>query len=114
MKPVTLQITGETNSQVVPLNHYVTPFNLGFGVSVSGSGSCTYTVQHTFDDVWSNSFSPSTATWFNHPSFTAVTSTTSADGNYAFPVTGIRIIGNSGNTYTVTMKLVQAGSAAAN
>lgn len=113
MKPVTLQITGVTNSQVVPLNHYVTPFNLGFGVSVSGAGN--YTVQHTFDDVWSNSFNPSTATWFNHPTFTAITSATAADGNYAFPITGIRVIGNSGNAgVTVTMKLVQAGSAAAN
>ena len=112
MKPITLTVTGVANSPVAAMNHYVTPFNVGFGVSVSGAGN--YTVQHTFDDVLAVGFNPASATWFNHPTFTAITSATAADGNYAFPVTGIRVIGNSGNSgVTVTMQLVQAGSAAA-
>lgn len=114
MKPVYVSVTGVGSSSVIPMNHYVTPFNVGFGVVVSGTTTTvTYTVQHTFDDVFSSSFNPSTAQWFSHPTFTAITSATAADGNYAFPVTGIRITGNATNTSTLTLKLVQAGSASA-
>lgn len=110
MRPVYVTITGVTNSTVIPMNHYVTPFNVGFGVKVV-SGSVNYTIQHTFDDVFAAGFSPSSATWFNHPTIAAQTA--AADGNYAFPVTGIRLVGNAGNTGTATLCLVQAGSAAA-
>jgi hypothetical protein len=112
MKPITLTVTGVANSSVAAMNHYVTPFNVGFGTVASGAGN--YTVQHTFDDVLSPTFNPATAQWYSHPTVAAITVATATDGNYAFPVTGIRVIGNSGNTgITVTMKIVQAGSAAA-
>ena len=108
MRPITLTVTGVTSSSVAPMNIHTSPFNVGFGVSVSGAGN--YTVQHTFDDVFASGFNPSTATWFNHPTFTGITSANPSDGNYAFPITGIRVIGNSGNAgITVTMKIVQAG-----
>jgi hypothetical protein len=109
MKPVYSSVTGVTNGSVIPMNTYATPFNVGFGVKISGA--VNYTVQHTFDDVWSSTFSPSTATWFSHPTIAAQTA--AADGNYAFPVTGIRLVGNAGNTGTATLCLIQAGSAAA-
>ena len=74
---------------------------MGFGVIVNGV--VDYTVQHTFD-------SPDAAfvTWFNHP--TIASQIASADGNYAFPVTAIRVTVNSG-AGSVTLKLVQAGIA---
>ena len=109
MRPVYVTVTGVGNSSVIPMNHYVTPFNVGFGVTKTGT--VDYTVQHTFDDVFSSTFNPATANWFDHPTIAAKTA--NADGNYAFPVTGIRIKGNSGSTGTVTLCLVQAGSAAA-
>lgn len=109
MKPVYVSVTGVGNSTPIPMNTYASPFNVGFGVKISGS--VDYTVQHTFDDIWSNTFDPSTATWFNHPTIAAQTS--AADGNYAFPVTGIRLVGNAGNTGTATLCLIQSGSAAA-
>ena len=109
MRPVYVSVTGEATSSVIPINHYVTPFNVGFGIKVSGS--VNYTVQHTFDDVFAAGFNPSTATWFNHPTIAAQSA--NADGNYAFPVVGIRIKGNTGSVGTITLCLVQAGSAAA-
>jgi len=81
------------------MNTEITPFNVGFGVILTGV--VDYTVQHTFDD-------PATGftTWFDHPTVAAQTS--NQDGNYAFPVTGVRLSVNSGGG-TATLKLVQAG-----
>jgi hypothetical protein len=104
MRPIVLAVTGVANSSVAPMNINTSPFNVGFGVTVSGT--INYTVQHTFDNVWSSTFDPSTATWFDHP--TIASQTTNKDGNYAFPVSAIRVIGNSGGG-TATLTLLQAG-----
>ena len=99
MKLQTVSRTGVGSSSPLVMNTNVSPFNVGFGVLVDGT--VNYTVQHTFDD-------PATgfSTWFSHP--TVASQTANADGNYAFPVTGIKVLVNSG-TGTATLKLVQAG-----
>jgi len=83
------------------MNTNTTPFNVGFGVLVTGT--VDYTVQHTFDDP-----AVGFTTWFPHPTIAA--QSTAKDGNYAFPVTGIRLTVNSGGG-TATLKLIQAGIA---
>jgi len=98
--------SGASDPLVMNLN--ATPFNVGFGVVVT-SGSPTYTVQHTFDNLSNSSGSASGfTTWFDHPTIAAQTA--NADGNYAFPVSGIRVNVTSG-TGTVTLTLIQAGIA---
>lgn len=99
MKLQTVSKTGTGSSDSLVMNTNVTPFNVGFGVIVSGT--VDYTVQHTFDD-------PATgfSTWFSHP--TVAGQTANADGNYAFPVTGVKVLVNSGSG-TATLKLIQAG-----
>ena len=99
MKVQTVSQTGVGSSDALVMNTNISPFNVGFGVIVDGS--VDYTVQHTFDDP-----SVGFSTWFSHP--TVAGETANADGNYAFPVTGIRITMNSGDG-TVTLKLIQAG-----
>ena len=94
--------TGTGSSNVIATDTYISPFNVGFGVVVTGS--VNYTVQHTFDNPQTN---PS-PTWFSHP--TVAAATTSQDGNYAFPVAAIKILVNSG-AGTATMTLIQAGIA---
>jgi hypothetical protein len=89
------------SSAALVMNTNTNPFNVGFGVIVSGT--VDYTVQHTFDDP-----AVGFTTWFNHP--TVADQIANADGNYAFPVTGIRITMNSGDG-VVTLKLIQAGIA---
>lgn len=106
MRPMTLTVTGVANSSVAPMNVNTSPFNVGFGITVNGVGTITYKVQHTFDDVWSPTFNPATANWFDHPTITGLSA--AADGNYAFPVTAIRITGTAGSG-TATMRLIQAG-----
>jgi hypothetical protein len=99
MKLQTQSQTGTGSTSAIVVNTNVTPVNIGFGVIVSGT--VNYTVQHTFDDP-----AVGFTTWFPHP--TIASQSANADGNYAFPVTGIRLTVNSGGG-TATLKLVQAG-----
>ena len=101
MRIISVSKTGAGSTAAIPLSLYVSPFNLGFGVKVSGT--VNYTVQHTFDNVLDSSVTP---TWFNHPVIAA--QTTNQDGNYAFPVAAVRLTVNSG-AGTATINLIQAG-----
>jgi hypothetical protein len=104
MRRIDLTQTGVGASAVSPMNLNTSPFNIGFAAVVTGTAN--YTVQHTFDDVNLQTFNPSTATWFNHPTIAGLSA--NADGNYAFPVTAIRLLVNSGGG-TVRLTLLQAG-----
>ena len=99
MKVQTVSKTGAGSTSALVMNTNCTPFNVGFGVIVSGT--VDYTVQHTFDD-------PATGfnTWFPHP--TVAAKIDNQDGNYAFPVTGIKVLVTAG-TGTATLNLIQAG-----
>jgi len=99
MKVQSVSKTGVGSSSALVMNTNISPFNVGFGVTVTGT--VNYTVQHTFDDP-AIGFS----TWFSHP--TVASQAANADGNYAFPVTGIKVLVNSGSG-TATLNLIQAG-----
>lgn len=101
MKVQTASQTGAGSTTPFVMNTNCTPFNVGFGVKVTGT--VNFTVQHTFDDP-----AVGFTTWYPHP--TAASQASTQDGNYAFPVTGIRITVNSGGG-TVDFNLVQAGIA---
>lgn len=99
VQTVSKTTTGSSSSLVMNTN--ISPFNVGFGVVVSGT--VNYTVQHTFDNP-ADGFT----TWYAHP--TIASKTDNQDGNYAFPVTGIKLLVNSGTgTFSATLNLVQAG-----
>lgn len=100
MRPVTVSKTGVGQTAVVPINYMQRSFAVGFAVVVSGT--ITYTVEHTFDNVLDSSVTP---TWFSHE--TLVGQTTSQDGNYAFPIRAIRV-NNTAGTGTTTLTVLQA------
>lgn len=102
-------IVSSTSGASTPcvMNLNATPFNVGFGVVVTGTP--TYTVQHTFDNLSNSTGSASGfTTWFDHPTIAALN--TNADGNYAFQVSGIRV-NVTGGTGTATLTVIQAGIA---
>ena len=107
MRPIRVAVSSATTSQVVPLDQYISPENVSVAVVLSAGASLTYKVQYTFDDVFAANFSPSTAAWFDHA--TLVGKTASADGNFAFPVTGIRLNVTPYTSGTATMNVLQAG-----
>jgi len=99
MRAQSVSKTGTGSSSALVMNTNISPFNVGFGVTVSGN--VTYSVQHTFDDP-----GVGFTTWYSHP--TIASKTDAQDGNYAFPVTGIKLLVSSGNG-TATMSVLQAG-----
>jgi hypothetical protein len=99
MKVQTVSKTGVGSSDSIVMSTNISPFNVGFGVIVTGT--VNYTVQHSFDDP-----AGTISTWFSHP--TVASQAANADGNYAFPVTAIKVLVNSGSG-TATLKLIQAG-----
>lgn len=101
MRPVSYTLTGVQNGAVIPVDHGSAPTNIGIGVKVTGT--ITYTVQHTFDDIWDPN---ATLTWFDHPTLKALSA--NGDGNYASPPRGIRLITTAG-TGTAAISLVQSG-----
>lgn len=92
--------TGTGSSNILATDTYISPFNVGFGVVVTGT--VTYTVQHTFDNVQTTA-SP---TWFPHP--TIADKSDNQDGNYAFPVAAVKVLVTAG-TGTATLTMIQAG-----
>ena len=88
-------------SKPVPMDTYLSPFNVGMAVVVSGT--VNYTVQHTYDNVFDATVTP---TWFNHSVLAALA--VNQDGNYAFAVKAIRLAVNSGGG-TASLTLMQSG-----
>lgn len=107
MRPVRVTVGALGVSNPIPLDHYRDPFSVGVGCVLSAGASLTYTVEHTFDDVFSSTFNPATAAWFANASLSS--KTTSSDGNYSYPVTAVRINVTAYTSGDVTMTVIQAG-----
>ncbi len=108
MRPVVYTLSdasgGAKYSNVYAPDGYATPFNIALSVLVTGT--VNYTVQYTFDNVFASGYNPLTGNWTDHPTLTAKTVT--ADSNIAYPVTGVRIVLNSGSG-SVRFTGIQAG-----
>ena len=99
MRPQVISQAGTGSTAWIPLDYKQNPFNIGIGVTVSGA--VTYTVEHTFDEVFDSKVTP-----IAFPHSTLVTQTANKDGNYAFPIRAARVTVTAG-TGTATMTLLQ-------
>lgn len=91
-------------SQWIPMDRWRNPFNVGLGCVISGSP--TFTVEHTFDDVFVEDFNEGTAKVFPHE--TIEDETGNVDGNYAFAVSAIRLRISAGSG-SVVFNVLQSG-----
>lgn len=99
MRPIVFTKSSTGTSAWIPLDYKQSPFNIGFGVVVSGT--ITYDIEHTFDDIFDTEVTP---TAFKHSSLTAQTA--NKDGNYIVPIRAIRI-NNTAGTGSTTVTLLQ-------
>ena len=99
MKQQSVAKTGTGSSSAIVVNTNISPVNIGFGVIATGT--VTYSIQHTFDDP-----AVGFSVWYSHPTIAGLSA--NADGNYAFPVTGIKVLVTAG-AGTATLNLIQAG-----
>ena len=100
MRPKKVTVTGVGVSPWLPLDPKQAPFNVSVGC-VLVSGTATYTVEHTFDDVYGGG----TLVAFPNSGITAAT--TSKDGNYSAPVEAIRLNVTGGASPVVYMIVSQ-------
>lgn len=84
MRPQTLSLAGVGTSEWIPVDYRVAPFSLG--IQVVTTGTITYTVEVTLDDVFDSTITP---TAFALTDFTGQTS--SKTGGYSYPVFAVRI-----------------------
>lgn len=98
---VNASVGGNSHSGIYVPDVHISPFNVSFGVVVDTTAK--FTVQHTFDDV----FNSTPTTWFPHEFVVAASA--NIDGNYAQPVTGIRLEVSGANSGGATITFIQAG-----
>lgn len=98
-------VEGGTNgvgaSQEIPLDQYISPFNVSLFVDITGV--VNYTVQFTFDDVFSGA---GPFVWRDHADLTALA--VDEDGTFISPVSACRLLTNSG-VGTAVLRISQAG-----
>lgn len=103
MRRAEFTVTGTGSSNPYALDTYISPNNLGLAVIVSGT--ITYKVQYTFDNIYANDYVPASGNWFDHPTLTG---SSSANSNIAYPVMAIRLT-NTAGTGSATLVIIQAG-----
>lgn len=102
MRPVRITVTGVADSAPIPLDLYLTPFNVSLAVEVTGD--ITYSVQWTTDDIYNTAVVP---VWFA----AAANLTAATDNQVASlvsPVTAVRL-SNSAGTGSAKLTVAQAG-----
>lgn len=107
MRPIRVTLSSQTSSDPIILDTYRNPFNVGIGVALSPAASLTYTVEYTYDDVFSSSFNPATATWYAISALAAKTA--SLDGTITSPFTALRLRVSVYGSGSATMTVIQAG-----
>ncbi len=90
-------------SQTVPLDQYLTPFNVSLALVITGTVDVT--VEFTFDDIFGDF--PGPHSWTPHPDLTNITA--DADATFISPVSACRLLTNSGDGEAV-LRIIQAGT----
>jgi hypothetical protein len=107
MRPQTYTVSasaaGNSHSSVYVPDLNISPFNIGFGATIATTAK--FTIQHTFQDPLQ--VSAGGLTWFAHEYVVAASA--NIDGNYAFPVAGIRVEASAANEGGVSITFIQAG-----
>lgn len=107
MRAIEVSQGADGSSNIARMDIYKNPFNASLGVALAQGSNLSYTVQHTFYTPTDVTDDWSTADWYDHEFMFG--QTTESDGNYAFPVSGIRITVASWSAGTATLTITQAG-----
>lgn len=102
MRPITVDVVGAANSAVIPLDLYLTPFEVSLGIEVV-AGAINATVQYTLDDIWNPAIVP---VWTNHADLAGKVA--AAVGTIISPVTAVRLV--NADVGTARLRVVQAGA----
>jgi hypothetical protein len=99
---VTIGGVGASNTIGVDIN--LTPVNVAVAVMLSDGATLKYTVEHTYNDLWS-AHDPADIVWFPF----IENQTSNADGYYAYPISGVRVRVTEHTSGSATLRVLQAG-----
>lgn len=104
MRPVTVTVVGVGNSAPIPLDQYISPFNVSLQI-VDLAGAVDMTVEYTNDDVFAVGYDPNTGNWFPHADLTNQLG--AAVGTIISPVSAVRLVNADAGTAQLIVR--QAG-----
>jgi hypothetical protein len=99
---VTIDGVGASNTIGVDIN--LTPVNVAVAVMLSDGATLKYTVEHTYNDLWSQ-HDPDKIVWFPF----IENQTGNSDGYYAYPISGVRVRVTEHTSGSATLRVLQAG-----
>jgi hypothetical protein len=99
---VTIDDVGSSNTIGVDIN--LTPVNVAVAVMLSDGATLKYTVEHTYNDLWSQ-HDPDKIVWFPF----IENQTGNSDGYYAYPISGVRVRVTEHTSGSATLRVLQAG-----
>lgn len=104
MRPVVITAgAGAVTTAPVPLDRYLTPFQVTVACVVTGV--VAYKLQYSYDDMFDTTITP---TWWDDSDIPAGTAA-SAESAFDNPISGLRIVKASGSG-SVTATINQAGA----
>jgi hypothetical protein len=101
MRPTSITVSSAASSAWIPVNYRQNSFLVGVGVVVP-SGTLTYKVQHTYDDIFDSSVTPVA---FDHATITGKSA--NFEGSYTSPVRAIRLTVTAYTDGSAVMTLLQ-------
>jgi len=104
----TISLTDEGRSEIIAVDDFQTPFNLGLAANVT-AGTPTFSIQYSLDDPNAVGYDKDTALWFSITGLSGVSADTSVA--MTIPCRAISIYMAPAQTGTVELKIVQAGPA---
>ena len=104
----TISLTDEGRSNIVVVDDFQTPFNLGIAANIT-AGTPTFSVQYSLDDPNAAGYNKDTALWFSVTGLSGVSADTAV--GMTIPCRAISIYMATGQTGTVEVNIVQAGPA---
>ena len=104
MRATSVTVSSATQSAAIPVNQYAGDFKISLGCVISVGADLTYKIQHTFDNIYNSSITP---TWFDHCSLVGLI--TSKDGSYRAPITAVRLNVTNYISGSVTLTIISGG-----
>jgi hypothetical protein len=103
-RQIDTKISEVGTSSTIGVDINLTPVNVAIAVMLSDGATMTYTVEHTYNDIWS-AHDAKDVVWFPF----IENQSSNSDGYYAFPIAGVRVRVTQHTSGTATLRVLQAG-----
>lgn len=102
MRPINVTVSSQTESATIPVDWRENDFKVSLAVVISGT--LTYTVEHTFDNIQDPAVTP---TWFPNSTLTALSA--NGEASLVSPVRAVRLNVTAFTSGSATLTVIQSG-----